>query len=672
MAREDQPDITLFTGTTVAGHLVGTDGEPLAGVTLDLQSVDRRFNRFYGPVTYGTDDQGRFRFENVPANTRIEIFGGMEELRGHGVPQPVMLTTGDNDTTIDAGEIQLEPGYTIRGRVITSDGRPLPAEGRKANLGARADALRVDTAEDGAFVFENVPAGLASMSVQLPGYHISRWNPIRDQNNRRIAGTISGDVDEYSILMDPGIDRPLVDVYTLRTGEIVPIFRGLEEVEAQAFRALGALPKAVRIEPGAPDAQGWQTWPRSVQLRLPEDTSAESPSEVTLTIEDPIRPYLPAIEERISVTHELWSVPWPHAFLDARVLRFSARSDGLQDTAILGATNQTFETLVLHEPQEPAGEHRAIGRVLDMLGQPIPGACIIPESFWKNGTGQYPWPGGTRLTLSRDDGAFEIGAHEAYEHVRVRVKAPGHAPQAFDLSADSPSRDLRLRAPVRLTANANAVDGASAPHTPATLWQRNLAQYWSIVDARFTNEHGRVTFEHAPSGEPLQILFGGEEGQPLWPALELEPIEAGDRAIDFDAGTVQAVEGAVVSGQLVTVAAAVLQERPALVLHRLSTEELKTGRPVEDGSFAFAPVAAGEPYVLSVHGPVVLHHAQPSIIMAFAPGATAIGGRLEGRTHVRLLVNALEAGEPSPQFANQQPGLPLRSFDTRRASGIPA
>jgi protocatechuate 3,4-dioxygenase beta subunit len=659
---EDQPDITLHTGVAVNGRLVGADGQPLPGVMLNLQSVDRRHDRYYGPVTYGTDDRGRFSFQNVPANTQIEIIGGMVQLKGHGVPEAKRLTTGDNDTTIDAGDIHLEPGHTIRGRVVLSDGKPLPKGGRKIEFGSRGDLQRADIADDGTFLLENVPADEFGMSVQMPGYHISRWNPNRDHNNRDLIGTVRGDADDFVVLLEPGHEPRQAWGHTFRNGEHTPVLDGIKEPLPEV---LGGRLRPVSIHAQAENAEGWKTYPWHATIMLPADTTADNPRTIVVTATDPIRPYLPAERWTIDATHEVVGLEWPAALFDAQVLRLEI-TDGENAQAELVDTGfPGMSRFVLHRVQDAGEANVSLGRVLDASGQPIARARVTPMAYWRQNAGRAPWPGGTRLTRTDQAGHFAVSATDAYDRVQVRVSAPGHADQVFDVVPELPRQDLTMPAPATLTLTAHDPQGQPAPFAVATLWRRNQQQSWSVLDFATADDDGRIAFEHAPTGEPLQVVIkdtAHDQGT-AWSAVAIESIEGETH----DAGVISAEQTAVIEGQLVAMGEMHLEQRPALVLHRMSSGDRVTVRPGDDGAFAFPPVPAREAYAITYHGPGFLHPAHPATIQGFAPDCTAVGGTLEGDLHLRLMIQSTWDGGPTPQFVGQDAQRPLTSISgTRR------
>lgn len=660
LALEDQPDITLHTGVTVNGRLLGTDGQPLPDVTLNLRSVSRQIGVYYGPVTYGTDEDGRFSFQNVPANMAIEIVGGMVELRGHGVPEARLLTTGDNDSTIDVGDIHLEPGHTIRGRVVLSDGNPLPRNGRKIEFGARGDLQRADVDDNGSFMLQNVPAGEARLSVQMPGYHISRWNPNRDQYNWSLIGVVRGDIDDFVVLLEPGIERQQAASRAFRSGEQVPTLHGIDE---PLPASVGGRLRPISIDPRVAHAEGWKTHPWQATVTLPADTTADNPRTIEVSASDPTRPYLPAQTWTIEATHEIVGLEWPEELSDARVLLLELREGENRLATLVDLGFPGMSRFVLHEPQQTGETHVSLGRVLDASGQPIADARVTPVAYWKQSIGRSPWPGGTRMTTTDVQGRFGVSATEAYDRVQVRITASGHADQQFDVVPDERVRELVLTQPAALSMVALDAAGEPARHAVATLWRQNTSQSWMVIDFATADKAGSITFEHAPSGERLRVIIEDAAADPdtAWSVIEVEPIQRKAR----DLGTITAVQTALIKGQLVARDDLDLWERPALVLHRMATDERYTVWPDDDGQFAFPPVPAGDTYAVTYHGPGYLHPAHGATIQGFAAGSTAVGGRLDGDTFLRLMIEPTWDGGESPQFTGQDRSRPFTSVTER-------
>ncbi len=200
-------EISLVRGAAVKGRLMRGQ-RPVAGATIGLVSVDRSMESFSGLYTIGTDQDGYFLFANLPPRTAYFVYSTMAEAgRLNGVAPARKIIVNGNGSTTDIGELAILPTHTIRGRFVTSDGKPIPA-GTRAMFSQESawDSLpNVEVASDGAFEISGVPAASVSMNIALHRYHPSEKNPSLDHlNPSGLVGTVDEDIDGILILMEPG------------------------------------------------------------------------------------------------------------------------------------------------------------------------------------------------------------------------------------------------------------------------------------------------------------------------------------------------------------------------------------------------------------------------------------------------------------------------------------
>jgi hypothetical protein len=158
--------LALERGVTVVGRVV-RNGKPLAGVAMVVTWTERRSDGFSGPREAVTDEDGHFEIPNVTAHRAIFLYGRMSSLTGRGALPRESFTTGDNGSTLDVaaikGDLNLERGFTVFGRVILSDGKPVP-KGSRVNLvrAGCADNQTVEIGGNGEFAICDVPATSAA------------------------------------------------------------------------------------------------------------------------------------------------------------------------------------------------------------------------------------------------------------------------------------------------------------------------------------------------------------------------------------------------------------------------------------------------------------------------------------------------------------------------------
>lgn len=193
-------------GVTVTGRLV-RDGKPVPGASIGMNTEDRSSEVFMRGFDGATDKEGRFRLQNVPANNTYVLSTKMKEMAELGAAlAPQKVTTGADGTTVDLGEMKVGPAHTIQGKIVTSDGQPLPARTRiYLSLEDAWDNQDTRPDDDGWFQFVGIPASSVSISLRVTGYRISAKNPSKDWlNEGLIVGKLSGNLENFLIHLEPG------------------------------------------------------------------------------------------------------------------------------------------------------------------------------------------------------------------------------------------------------------------------------------------------------------------------------------------------------------------------------------------------------------------------------------------------------------------------------------
>ena len=93
---------------------------------MGICGADRISGNYVGDFSVGTDDNGKFLFVNLPPNRDYYLYAYMSSLgdRGAVLARPVHVD-GDG-TTLDAGDVQVQPRLKLAGRVRLTDGKPVP------------------------------------------------------------------------------------------------------------------------------------------------------------------------------------------------------------------------------------------------------------------------------------------------------------------------------------------------------------------------------------------------------------------------------------------------------------------------------------------------------------------------------------------------------------------
>jgi hypothetical protein len=122
-----------------------------------------------------------------------------------GVASPRRVRVAADGSTKEVGDLELMPGVRLTGRVVLSDGQPVPQNTRLfVGHGAAWDSRNVLLNPDGTFDLAGIPPESLSLSLNVRGYHMSEKNKSLDRLN---GGSITGRVetDTYlEILFQPG------------------------------------------------------------------------------------------------------------------------------------------------------------------------------------------------------------------------------------------------------------------------------------------------------------------------------------------------------------------------------------------------------------------------------------------------------------------------------------
>ena len=196
--------IRMEEGVLVTG-MVESGGEPLSDVLVGVVTADRTCGNFFRGDELATDKDGFFALPNVPADREWVLYTTMHSLRGRGAMAPRIFRTGKDGGVVKLGELAVTPGHRLAGRVVLSDGQPIPPETRMFLGREQAwDHTEVVLGADGRFEFTDVPAESVGLSVRIRGYQFSKRNPSLDWLNGGIVGRIAQDVTDLTLLMEPG------------------------------------------------------------------------------------------------------------------------------------------------------------------------------------------------------------------------------------------------------------------------------------------------------------------------------------------------------------------------------------------------------------------------------------------------------------------------------------
>lgn len=208
-------ELVLGKGFVLTGRvLVDATGEPLEGVRLKLATVmsvlpgaDQS-----GTMEARTDDFGVYEFNNVP----VGRYNLSLTHKGYGaVTRNNLPFAGDptkQEPTIQM--FRLQPGLTLRGRVVTEDGKPIPgARVAASSFGtAQTSSGSAITTKTGTFEITDLNEALFMVTANAQNYAETRLTQV----------AIGADAIEIELTRQGGVSGTVVSSVS---GEPIPDFR---------------------------------------------------------------------------------------------------------------------------------------------------------------------------------------------------------------------------------------------------------------------------------------------------------------------------------------------------------------------------------------------------------------------------------------------------------------
>jgi hypothetical protein len=168
--------LRLNTGSAFKGRLL-QEGHPVANANIRLDNFGAESGSMAWNYSARTDNQGRFLFTNLPPNRSFGLHATMDSLAGRGALSKRAGQVYDVGSTNDVGDLNLEPAFTVKGRIRLTDGKPIPTHSRlnllRTSMVGLQDGLTLTAGPNGAFRFAGVPAEKITIYLRIPGYEIS-------------------------------------------------------------------------------------------------------------------------------------------------------------------------------------------------------------------------------------------------------------------------------------------------------------------------------------------------------------------------------------------------------------------------------------------------------------------------------------------------------------------
>lgn len=192
----DRKVITVTEGVTIRGRLV-QNGQPIAQAEIGLSTHSRVGGETLPEVRIGTDEDGRFALTNIPPGRIWYLYAKMESLASRGLAAEIVeCATKSSGQDLNLGDISVRPAYTLRGKIVLSDGKPIPPDMRINLFSDRVqDSQSLILAPNGAFEFKGLGRGVYQIEPSVKGYEA------RDAQSLELL--IDGDVNDFEALLQP-------------------------------------------------------------------------------------------------------------------------------------------------------------------------------------------------------------------------------------------------------------------------------------------------------------------------------------------------------------------------------------------------------------------------------------------------------------------------------------
>ncbi|HEY7698148.1 MAG TPA: carboxypeptidase-like regulatory domain-containing protein, partial [Vicinamibacteria bacterium] len=198
--RDTEVELVLTVGVTLRGRLVDVDDEPVEGRVF-LSALDGGEVGVFlrSSFTAETDAEGVFSLVSVPAGDHTLV----AEARGYGATNVDASVSGRNKQE-DLGDVVLETGLAISGRVVSASGSPIAGANlyafpsfRPGMAAVRDRTFEADTDEEGRFILAGLSEGSYNVHVEAAGFaHSNPAVAATGQTNVTItlkpAGSIRG------------------------------------------------------------------------------------------------------------------------------------------------------------------------------------------------------------------------------------------------------------------------------------------------------------------------------------------------------------------------------------------------------------------------------------------------------------------------------------------------
>lgn len=496
--------VQMTVGAKLHGRVL-KDGKPLTNLVVKVVGEQRNNNGSPGAFETRTGTNGEFLLEHLPPNETWKLCGKMSSFRAYGaLPPRTVKTAGDLETN-DLGDLQVEAGLRLFGKVKTRYGESLP-KGMKiqARYNDVRDEQTVVVDDAGHFAFDSLFARSVDISLLQDGWKLSNTNR---SMNFWIRGTLSGllEQDKNDLLLV--VEKGKIDYDYWWNGNGQPVQADRPESHP-LWGAEDSGPGYIVLAGQVVDDQTGQPIPKfKVVPGHKPPVASTGPAQKPLLqkfLSPFVRPTAVPWNERIfwqpssAETYSNGTFAVPFVPLTSQpVLRIEASGYQQLETDPIGVTT----TNLVFRLQKGAGPN---GVVLMPNGSPAKGATVIyginQEQFSLEGTQFDDYGEGKKARwMTKQDGKFSFD-ERAHGMTLYAAHAAGWAQQSVQKGGNNLTLKLKPWAWVAGT----LVDSNNVPMAGVRLGIDMLADSLhdgvmvNIQNETVTDAQGRFLFTNVP------------------------------------------------------------------------------------------------------------------------------------------------------------------------------
>jgi hypothetical protein len=184
----EHEEFKVNDGVTVHGRLL-SKGKPVPNAQLVLNTLDRSSDNAYAPIYIGTDEKGSFAITNVPIGRVWSLDADSDSLAGIGSVATRYVATRTDGKAVNAGDMKVNPGHSLSGGIVLSDGKAIPPDMRVSisnTTGGRRNAI---LSADARFEFKGL-SGPYMLVPAVRGYRLDQGSSVEVLVDRDIDGLV--------------------------------------------------------------------------------------------------------------------------------------------------------------------------------------------------------------------------------------------------------------------------------------------------------------------------------------------------------------------------------------------------------------------------------------------------------------------------------------------------